>query len=120
MSQAGWEHYRQLHEEVGHSDQVITAITEPAPHIGGIVGCSSPDHDAPASQTHPGQEQRQVQHAVQAVPFSDPMQAMAMLEAIKDYGQASAWMVLLHDGEELIPAGRSNWLHFVWLAQQQD
>jgi hypothetical protein len=48
------------------------------------------------------------------------MQAIAMLEAIKDYGQADAWAALLIDGEEIIPAGRSNWLHFVWLSQQQD
>jgi len=43
-----------------------------------------------------------------------------MLEAIKDYGQASAWATLLIDGEEIIPAGRSNWLHFVWLSQRHD
>ncbi len=42
-----------------------------------------------------------------------------MLEAIKDYGQAYAWVALLIDGEEIIPAGRSNWLHFIWLSQQQ-
>ena len=48
------------------------------------------------------------------------MQAIAMLEAIKDYGQADAWAALLIDGEEIIPAGRSNWLQFVWLSQQQD
>ena len=48
------------------------------------------------------------------------MQTIAMLEAIKDYGQASACAALLIDGEEIIPAGRSNWLHFVWLSQQQD
>jgi hypothetical protein len=48
------------------------------------------------------------------------MQAMAMLEAIKDYGQADAWAALVIDGEEIIPAGRVNWLHFVWLSQQQD
>ena len=41
------------------------------------------------------------------------MQAMAMLKAIKDYGQADAWTALVIDGEEIIPAGRSNWLHFV-------
>jgi hypothetical protein len=34
MSKAGWEHYHQLREEAGHSDQ---AITEPAPHIGGSL-----------------------------------------------------------------------------------
>jgi hypothetical protein len=48
------------------------------------------------------------------------MQVIALLEAIKDYGQAYAWAALVIDGEETIPAGRSNWLHFVWLSQQQD
>ena len=43
-----------------------------------------------------------------------------MLEAIKDYGQAYAWAALVIDREEIISAGRSNWLHFVWLSQQQD
>jgi len=43
-----------------------------------------------------------------------------MLEAIKDYGQASAWAALVIDGEEIISAGRSNWLQFVWLSQQHD
>ena len=102
MSKAGWEHYHQLCVGAGHSDQ---AITEPAPHIGGVVDCSSPDNDAPASQTHPGQEQRQLQDSAQAVSASNPMQALAMLEAIKDYGQASAWAALVIDGEEIISAG---------------
>ncbi len=48
------------------------------------------------------------------------MQAIAMLDAIKDYGQAHEWLALVIDGEEIIPAGRSNWLHFVWLSQQKD
>ena len=117
MSKAGWEHYHQLREEAGHSDQ---AITVPAPHTGGIVGCYSPNHDDPASQTHHGQEQRQLDHLVPAVPSSNPMQALAMLEAIKDYGQACEWAALFIDGEEIIPAGRSNWLQFVWLSQQKD
>ena len=43
-----------------------------------------------------------------------------MLEAIEDYGQAAAWTALLIDGEEIIPAGRSSWLQFVWLSQQHD
>ncbi len=80
----------------------------------------SPDDDAPASQTHPGQKQRQLQDLGQAVSASNPMQALAMLEAIKEYGQASAWAALVLDGEEIISAGRSNWLHFVWLSQQHD
>jgi transcription initiation factor TFIIIB Brf1 subunit/transcription initiation factor TFIIB len=123
MSPAGWEHYHHLRAEAGSSSQAFTTIMESAPHIGGGTGCASPDHDAPASQTcqtHPDQEQRQVPYSVQAVPASNPMQAIAMLEAIKAYGQASAWAALLIDGEEIIPAGRSNWLHFVWLSQQQD
>ncbi len=109
----GWEHYHQLREEAGHSDQMIT---ESAPHIGGEAGCSSPDNDALASQTHPGQEQRQVQHSVQAVPSSTPMQAITMLEAIKDYGHTHAWAALVIDGEEIIPAG----LDFVWLSHKKE
>jgi len=89
-------------------------------HTWGVTGFYAPDNDGPASQTHPGQEQRQIHHAVQGVPASTPMQALAMLEAIKDYGQAHAWVALVMDGEEIIPAGRSNWLQFVWLSQQQD
>jgi len=117
MSPAGWDHYHQLCAEAGHSDQ---AITEPAPHISGEAGLASPDNDAPTSQMHLGQEQRQVHHAMQAVPSSTPMQALAMLEAIKDYGQVHAWAALLLDGEELIPAGRSNWLQFVWLSHNKE
>lgn len=86
MSPARWERYRQLCEEAGHSDQVIT---EPVPHTG-VDGFSSPDNNAPASQSHPGQGQRQLQNSVQTVPSFNPMQAIAMLETIKDYGQASA------------------------------
>ena len=48
------------------------------------------------------------------------MQALAMLEAIKDYGQAAAWAALVMDGEEIIPAGRSNWLQFVWLSHNKE
>jgi hypothetical protein len=48
------------------------------------------------------------------------MQAIAMLEAIKDYGQADAWAALVIGGEEIISVGRCNWLYFVWLSQQQD
>jgi len=48
------------------------------------------------------------------------MQVIAMLDAIKDYGQASAWAALLIDGEEIIAAGRSNWLQFVWLSHNKE
>jgi hypothetical protein len=65
MSPAGWEHYHQLGVEADHKDR---AITEPAPHTGGVVGFYSPDNDAPASQTHIGQGQRQLRESAQAVP----------------------------------------------------
>ena len=45
---------------------------------------------------------------------------MQELEVIRDYGRAQDWPALLLDREELIPAGRSNWLQFVWLSQQHD
>jgi hypothetical protein len=48
------------------------------------------------------------------------MEAMAMLEAIKSYGQVRERAALVIDGEEIISAGRSNWLHFVWLSEQKD
>ncbi len=42
------------------------------------------------------------------------------MTAIKEYGQAHAWAALVIDREEIISAGHSNWVHFVWLSQQQD
>jgi len=48
------------------------------------------------------------------------MQAMVMLEVIKDYGRAREWAALVIDGEESIPAGCADWLHFVWLSQKKD
>lgn len=117
MSPSGWEHYHQVCEEAVYSDQ---AITEPAPHARKAAGFPSPDARATASQTHPDQEQQQGHHSPQAVPSTNPMQAIAMLDTIKDYGQEHAWAALQLDGEEIVPAGRSNWLHFVWLSQQHD
>ena len=43
-----------------------------------------------------------------------------MLEAIKNSGQVYAWAALVIDGEEIIPAGRSNWLYFVWLSHKKE
>ena len=77
-------------------------------HTWGVAGFASPDNDTPASSANPDQEQPQIHHAVQAVSSTNPMQVLAMLEAIKYYGQASAWVALLLDGEEIISAGRSN------------
>jgi hypothetical protein len=48
------------------------------------------------------------------------MQVMAKLEAIKEYGQAHAWVALVIDGEEIIPAGRRSWLDFVWLSHKKE
>jgi hypothetical protein len=42
------------------------------------------------------------------------------LEVMRDYGQAHEWAALVIDGEEMVPAGRPNWLRFVWLSQQKD
>ena len=39
---------------------------------------------------------------------------------VKVYGQAAAWAALVMDGEEIIPAGRSNWLQFVWLSHNKE
>src|SRR5260370_37858058 len=107
LSQAVWERDHIRRKDAGHRYQDITTSPEFAPHMGGSWFLS-PDDDAPASQTHPGQKQRQLQDLGQAVSASNPMQALAMLEAIKEYGQASAWAALVLDGEEIISAGRSN------------
>ncbi len=48
----------------------------------GVVGFASPDNDAPASSPHLGQGQRQLRVSAAAVPSSNLMQAIAMLEAI--------------------------------------
>ena len=90
------------------------------------------DHDTSASYTHTGQQSRQLRASTQAVPETHKtVQAIAAdqanllrhlqeLEVISDYSQAHAWAALVIDAEEIIPAGRCNWLHFVWLSQQQD
>jgi hypothetical protein len=43
-----------------------------------------------------------------------------MLEVIRDYGRADEWPALVLDGEEIIPAGRADWLGFVWLSHKKD
>jgi transcription initiation factor TFIIIB Brf1 subunit/transcription initiation factor TFIIB len=65
MSPAGWEHYHQLREEAGHSDQ---ALPEPAPHTGGVAGLYPLDNVASARHMHNGQGHRQLQDAARAVP----------------------------------------------------
>ena len=70
--------------------------------------------------TAQAQGQRQLRESASAILASPLMQVMAMLEAIRDYGQAHEWAALVIDAEEIIPAGRCNWLHFVWLSHRQD
>ena len=42
-----------------------------------------------------------------------------MLEVIRDYGRVDEWPALVLDGEEIIPAGRADWLDFVWLSHKK-
>ncbi len=46
--------------------------------------------------------------------------ATVELDVIRDYGRAREWAALVIDGEEIIPAGKQEWLYFVWLSQQKD
>jgi transcription initiation factor TFIIIB Brf1 subunit/transcription initiation factor TFIIB len=121
MSPAGWEHYRHLREEAGHSDQAMPAIPEPAPYTRGVGGLYPLDTDASARHTHHGQEPRQLQDAAQTVPAqmnrphetvkawaAEPV-SMHELELMRDYGRAQEWAALIIDGEEIIPAGRAHW-----------
>ncbi len=45
---------------------------------------------------------------------------MHELERIRDYGRAHQWVALVIDGEEIILAGRADWLDFVWLSHQKE
>jgi hypothetical protein len=126
MSPTGWEHYHQLRNGAGR------AITGLSPHIGGVAGFSSPKNDTPVSQTHTGQESHPRRDSVQAVPIEtnrthDTPEAIAAehmsmqeLEMIRDYGRVYEWPALVLDGEEIIPAGRADWLDFVWLSHKQE
>jgi hypothetical protein len=40
-------------------------------------------------------------------------------ETIRDYDRAHEWPAMVIDGEEIIPAGRADWLEFVWLSQEK-
>jgi hypothetical protein len=90
MSQAGHEHFNHLAQKHGHQVQVCTI--------------QSPDYDQ--------------EHTRGVVGFSTG--TLQELETIRDYGQAHEWAALVINGEEMIPAGRSNWLDFVWLSQKKD
>ena len=45
---------------------------------------------------------------------------MQELELIRDYGRAHEWPALVIDAEEIIPAGRADWLDFVWLSHNKN
>jgi hypothetical protein len=132
MSPAGWQHYRHLREEAGHSDQAIPAIPEPVPYTGGVGGLYPLENDASARHTHHGQEPRQLQDAAQTVPaemkrthvtveaVAAESVGMHELEVIRDYGRAQEWAALVIGREEIIPAGRAHWLDFVWLSHKPE
>jgi hypothetical protein len=86
----------------------VTRRSKPAQgsrHIWGVAGLYAPDDANPVGNTQPGQGQWQLLESAQAVSSSNPMQAMAMLETIRDYGWALEWAALIIDGEVIIPAG---------------
>ena len=93
MSSTGWEQYHQVRNEAGYPMRQLRQSRSQRRTPGGD-GFSSSDNDAPASSTHPGQGQRQLRDPASAVPASHLMQVMAMLEGIRDYGQAHAWAAL--------------------------
>jgi hypothetical protein len=130
ITPAGREHYARVASQSGYIDQAAAAQEERHEHAlrnddqaqastlerQALVAPAISDQDSEQGGP-PGFSPR---NPASAVPSSNPMQTMAMLEVIKDYGRAREWEALVIDGEEIIPAGRSNWLHFVWLSQQQD
>ena len=70
-----------------------------------------------AAVTFPAEAQR-TQETVEAL-GAEPVD-MHELEMIRDYGRAHQWVALVIDGEEIIPAGRADWLDFVWLSHQKE
>jgi hypothetical protein len=80
MSPAGWQHYRQLREEAGHSDQAITASP---PHIGGAVGsCSKTPAQAAPEQTQRERERVSVTVVQVSRKQPDAMPAQETLQAL--------------------------------------
>ncbi len=58
-------------------------------------------------------------HHIPEVLVTEPV-SMRELERIRDYGQACKWAALVIGSEEIIRAGRANWLDFVWLSHKKD
>jgi type II secretory pathway pseudopilin PulG len=42
------------------------------------------------------------------------------LEAVRDWGREHGWPSLVLSGEEVIPAGKSAWLEFIWLSRKKE
>jgi len=86
----------------------------------GVVGFYSLDDDTIANHTNTSLGQRQRRASVSTVPSLHPLETLAMLETIRDDGQVHEWAAPILDGEEIIPAGRANWLDLVWLSHQKE
>jgi hypothetical protein len=85
---------------------------------GGLTGFSTRRQDDPASKMLLRGEG--LGRSALAVPSSSLQAEMRRLEAIKQYGERREWAALLIDGVEVIPAGRSAWLRFLWLSGEKE
>jgi hypothetical protein len=45
---------------------------------------------------------------------------LSRTDVLSSHYRAHAWAALVMGGEEIIPAGRSNWLQFVWLSLNKE
>ena len=123
MSDAGWRQYWKIRKKLGKQQsvenqnmeaQALTEIpAEPSTNErqltqnGLLPANTRGDLDGDTGREPP---------PVQAA----PTEAMQKLAVIKDYGQTHEWVALVIDGEEIVPAGRFEWLDFVWLSQKKD
>jgi hypothetical protein len=139
LTDAGREHYARLASQAGHIDQAQASRLErqvPAvPAIReqrGLPGFSPPSQANQDSNVPPGNNERQLTESAVTVPAEtnrtyETVEALGAetvdmheLEMIRDYGRAHQWTALVIDGEEIIPAGRADWLDFVWLSHQKE
>ena len=124
---------------LGFDDQAWASTSEPqassVPVIGeqgGLPGFAPLSQAEQESKVPPGNKQRQRRETAQAVPLetnrthdisevlvAEPV-GMHELEMIRDYGRAHEWAALVIGREEIIPAGRADWLDFVWLSHKKD
>ena len=69
-------------------------------------------------QTNDEQQNRRDQD--RAASSSHVMEYIQMLDTIKAYVQKQQWPRLSIDGQEVVPAGRAEWLRFLWLEGKKD